>query len=84
MFSKICENAIFKYETSIPKGYITISGGHRVGFCGKAIYTNGEISNITDISSIVFRISKQINNCSCDLIREIVSDNYIFSTIIAG
>ena len=83
-FSRLCDGAIFKYENCIPKGYITISGGHRVGFCGKAIYTNGTITNITDISSIVFRISKQIINCSDKLINEIVSDDYVYSTLIVG
>lgn len=84
VFSKLCDGAVFKHENSIPKGYITIKGGHRVGFCGRAIYTDGKITNITDISSVVFRISKQINNCSSQIINEIISDNYIYSTLIAG
>ena len=38
VFNKICDGAVFKHENSIPKGYITIKGGHRVGFCGRAIH----------------------------------------------
>ncbi len=84
VFTKVCDGAIFKHENNIPKGFITIKGGHRVGFCGRAVYTDGKISNIADISSIVFRVSRQIINCSSEIISEIVSDDYIYSTLIVG
>ena len=84
MFAKVCDGAIFKHENNIPKGFITIQGGHRVGFCGRAVYTDGKITNIADISSIVFRISRQIINCSSEIISEIVSHDYIYSTLIVG
>ncbi len=84
VFEAICDNQVFKYENQIKNGYITIRGGHRVGFCGTAVYNDGELATITNISSIVFRISRQILNSAREIIGNVLIDNKIISTLIVS
>ena len=39
----ICENSIYTYQKQISEGFITISGGHRVGITGSCVVKNGEV-----------------------------------------
>ena len=54
-----CDGSVYAYQNQINNGFITIKGGHRIGICGCAVYTNGEISNITNFSGLNIRIARQ-------------------------
>lgn len=56
--------SLFAIEDQIKKGFFTISGGHRVGVCGKVVSSNGEVVTVKDISSLNIRISRQVVGCS--------------------
>lgn len=46
------------FEYHLKKGYITIEGGHRIGFCGNVIVKNDEIITINQLNTISIRVSK--------------------------
>ncbi len=76
--------SLFTIEDQIKKGFFTVSGGHRVGVCGKAVFENGEIKTIKDISSINVRISREVKGCSDSLMEYIVdkSKDCVKNTLI--
>ena len=82
----ICENSIYSYQKEICEGYITIKGGHRVGITGNCIIENGKVININYISSLNFRIAKQIIGCSNEIIKSIINidENNIYNTLIVS
>lgn len=84
IFELVCNNEVFKYENQIKNGYITIPGGHRVGFCGTAVYFDSKIGSVCNISSIVFRISRQILNSAREIIGNVLVNDKIISTLIVG
>lgn len=49
----------YAHEEELRNGYITLTGGHRAGICGKAVVENGSVRLIKDISSINLRCSKE-------------------------
>ncbi len=59
-FLMICEYSIHSFENEINNGFITIKGGHRVGFCGKAVIEDKKICGLKEINSINIRIARQI------------------------
>lgn len=67
-------------------GYITIKGGHRVGITGEIVVENGEVKNISYIYSLNFRIAKQIENASKDLLQYVldIENNTVYNTLIVG
>lgn len=54
-----CDGSIYACQNQINRGFITIKGGHRIGICGTAVYTNGDISNITNFNGLNIRIARQ-------------------------
>lgn len=86
ILERLCENSIYAYKNQICKGFITIKGGHRVGLTGSCVIENGKITNIKYISSLNFRIAKEIINCSTRVLREIIDmeNKSIYNTIIVA
>ena len=81
-FKILCNFSIYSFQNQIKNNFITLKGGHRVGICGTAIIDGEKIINISDISSINFRISKEIIGCS-DKIFEKLGLN-LGGTLIVG
>ena len=63
----LSEGALYAYRDSFANGYLTVSGGIRVGVCGYARYEGGELVGVSDIRSLVFRIPAE----SCEIENEI-------------
>ncbi|MGN1327621.1 MAG: stage III sporulation protein AA [Clostridia bacterium] len=84
IFQKICENSIYSYQNQITNGYITIKGGNRVGLVGTAVIKDGKVTNFNYISSLNFRVSRQIIGCSDKIIEEIINrqEDSIYNTLI--
>lgn len=84
IFQKICENSIYSYQNQIASGFITIQGGNRVGIVGTAVIKDNKVINFNYISSLNFRISRQIIGCSNSIMEEIINaeENTIYNTLI--
>ena len=83
---RLCENSIYAYKKQICEGYITIKGGHRIGITGTGVIENGEIINIKYITSLNFRIARQVLNCSNRILGQVVDNknNTIYNTLIVS
>ncbi len=84
IMQKICDNSIYTYQNQICEGFITLKGGHRVGITGNAVMNDGKVSNLNYMSSLNFRIARQIFNCSNQILPFILDtkENQIFNTLI--
>lgn len=71
VFQNICNYSVYSRQNQINNGFITLKGGHRAGICGTAVINEEKISNIKDISSISIRISREIKNCSDEIVKKI-------------
>ena len=80
----ICNNSIYSYQNQICNGYITLKGGHRVGITGSVVMTEDKITNINYVSSLNFRIAKQIIGASNRILKYIlnVEENSVYNTLI--
>ena len=83
---RLCENSIYAYKKQLCEGYITIRGGHRVGITGTAVVENGEIINMKYITSLNFRIAREVPNCSNRIIGQVIDikNQTIFNTLIVS
>ena len=82
----ICDNSIYAYQNEICNGFITVKGGHRVGITGNCVIENNKVINICYISSINFRIAKQILECSNKILKYVIDlqNNSIYNTLIVS
>jgi len=73
-FRNICSYSIYSHQNEIKNGFITLSGGHRVGISGTAVFHNGEITGMRDISSINIRIAREITGSATELFHALNND----------
>ncbi len=82
-FQLITNHSIYAFSEDIRKGYITITGGHRVGIGGKVVYDNRGIEIINSISSLNIRIARQKKGISDHIIPYLLDANKnIHNTLI--
>ena len=85
-FENVCEKSIYSYTKQIAEGFITIKGGNRVGITGSCVMEKGKVININYISSLNFRIARQIKDASNSILRYIIDikNDTIFNTLIVS
>ncbi|HET7627509.1 MAG TPA: stage III sporulation protein AA [Bacillales bacterium] len=81
--NKLSRYSLYAFEEELKRGYVTISGGHRVGLAGKVITENGKVKRIRDICSFNIRIAKQKIGAA-DACLPYVNENGWLNTIIIG
>lgn len=82
-FQELCRNSVHSYSREIAEGYITLEGGHRVGFCGTAVISGGRLTALKDISSLNIRFAREVKGCAEELYRRAFSDG-ICSLLVTG
>lgn len=82
-FRAVCDNSVHSYEKEISQGFITVAGGHRVGICGTAVYSDDKIKTLKNISSMNFRIAHEITGCSEEIYNQIFN-NGLHGVLISG
>ena len=82
----VCDNSIYAYQNQICEGFITVRGGHRIGITGDCIIENGRVSNINYISSLNFRVAKEIKGASNKLLKYVLDNenNTVYTTLIVS
>ena len=76
--------SLYAYENEIRNGFITISGGHRIGVCGEAnIGVNG-ITHLKSIQSLNYRFAREIIGCSDSFMGKIIENGDIKNTLIVS
>lgn len=75
-------HSIYSVNEDIKKGFITISGGIRIGICGDLVVENGQIKTIRNFSSINLRFPHEVKNCSLNAFNYILNNSEILNTLI--
>lgn len=70
-FRGICSYSVYSHQNEIKNGFITLSGGHRVGLCGTAVTTAGSVGGLRDISSVNIRIARQVYGCASAVLQAV-------------
>lgn len=64
----ISRYSLFAFEEEVRSGFITIEGGHRVGLSGQAVFHEGWMQTIRNISYLNIRISHEKKECARRLV----------------
>lgn len=86
IFRLALRDSVHSYQREITRGYVTVQGGCRIGFCGTAVLDprlGYETENIKDISCINIRIAREIKGCADEIFRTCF-DQTRTSLLIAG
>lgn len=78
-----CSNSFHSKINTLKQGYLVLNEGERAGVSSTAVFNEGELHSVKDITSINIRVSKEYKNCSNKILNEIYNDTFP-SIIIAG
>ena len=83
-FLILSRNSFYALERQLIEGFITIPGGHRVGFTGQVVVEKGEIKTIKKISSLNYRITREMPGIATKIIKKIYDrpNDSIYNTLI--
>lgn len=80
--ANFCRHSVYAYTNDIRDGFITLSGGHRVGISGRAVMNESGYSNMCEFSSVNIRIAKEYPESAGKCIDELFDGERIYNTII--
>lgn len=82
LLNKISHYSIYALEEELQRGYITVSGGHRIGLAGKVILEDGKVKAIRDIASFNIRIARERVGIAEPIISDIFNGEWLNTMII--
>ena len=82
ILDRVTQRSPYAVADMLRCGFLILPGGHRVGVCGTGVYKDGSIRTLRDISSLNFRIARQINGVATESAREIWKQQQ--STLLIG
>ena len=72
----------FAADETLRQGFLSLQGGHRIGFCGTAVVDHGAVVTLRALSSANVRIARQWTGCADGILRELSST--FGSTLMVG
>ncbi len=75
--------SLYSVKDELRHGYITMSGGHRIGIVGTAVLNGNEVEFIKNISAMNIRIANEVIGCGKAIAQEITGDGLKNALIIS-
>ncbi|MBP2652995.1 MAG: stage sporulation protein [Firmicutes bacterium] len=81
----ISKNSLYAFEEELRMGFLTVAGGHRVGLAGQAVLAGGKIVTLKNISSMNFRLAREVYSAANTVIPYVIAQNgNIYNTLIVS
>ena len=77
IYQRAFQNSLHSFHREIARGYITVSGGCRVGFCGTAVLDPARsyaVESVKNISSLNIRIAREMIGSSDEIYAKCFSE----------
>lgn len=84
MLNYITGYSLYAMEEELRQGYITFSGGHRIGITGHATFEEEKevkVTNIVDIGGLNIRIAHEHKGCAEQIVSLLRKGNSIYNTL---
>ncbi|WP_458407518.1 stage III sporulation protein AA [Anaerotignum sp.] len=76
--------SLYAFEEELKQGYLTMEGGHRVGFCGKAVMEKGEIRTLKQINALNIRLAREQKGWGEDFLPDLMEEGRFCHTLIVS
>ncbi|MDO4292880.1 MAG: stage III sporulation protein AA [Eubacteriales bacterium] len=79
----LCRYSLYAYEEELGQGFLSVSGGFRVGVTGEAVLgPDGMVKNIRHISSLNIRIAHQARGAGTEVLPFLYEGKTLCSTLL--
>ncbi len=80
-----CQDSRYAFQSEIKRGFLTISGGHRIGICGEVINDEeGNVQTIKYISGVNIRVAHEIKGAASQILKYIYLGGQVKNTLIVS
>jgi len=76
------QSSAYAVLNQVKSGFISLRGGHRLGICGTGVVKEGEITNLRQISSLVFRVARELPGTAVPLLDGLQEQGVLQNTLI--
>jgi len=83
LLNQLSEFSLYRLQDELREGYITISGGHRVGLAGEVSTLNGTVKSLKHITFFNIRLAKEKKYCAQNILLKLYEQSYL-NTLIIG
>lgn len=80
----ITRSSVYAFSEDIKNGFVTLSGGHRVGISGDAVLDAGRISHMRHVQSLNYRYAREVIGAADKVIERIICGERIKNTLIVS
>lgn len=63
-FDLICDNSLYAHESELRQGYVTLPGGHRIGFCGRVVMRGDGVFALKEVTSLNIRLARDVKGAA--------------------
>ncbi|ASS65029.1 MULTISPECIES: stage III sporulation protein AA [unclassified Paenibacillus] len=86
LLGRLTGHSLYAMEEELRKGYITVTGGHRVGLAGRTVLERGDVKAIRDIGGFNIRIAREAVGAADKLAQQLADParRSIHSTLLIG
>jgi len=78
----LSQYSYYAFTQQLARGYITVAGGHRVGVAGRVAVEKGEVTAMAEISSLNFRVARQIPGVGKPALPYLLDRGRVLNTLI--
>ena len=68
LLRRVCQGSVYAWEEELRQGFVTLSGGFRVGVCGRAVAGREGVERMADVTGFDFRIVRDVKGCGTDVL----------------
>lgn len=79
----MCNYSIYAIEEELKQGFLTLTGGHRVGLSGRCVIEGNRIKTLKNISGMNIRIAREVKGSGNKVVELLFTDG-IKHTLIAS
>lgn len=82
MLNYISGYSLYAYQEEMRQGFVTISGGHRIGMAGRVVMEREEVAGITPVTFFNIRVAHEKKGCAKELLPYILRGDSICHTLL--
>lgn len=56
---RVCQGSLYAHEEGLRLGYLTVRGGHRIGFTGQTVLNHGKVQRVQHFNSLNIRLARE-------------------------
>lgn len=83
-FLAFCDHAVYAHEWELAQGYLSVTGGIRVGVAGTAVLRDGRVTAVRDVTALCIRLPRRVEGCARPLLPLVLEGERLVSTLLIG